>query len=287
MRKKQAVVAGLGLLIAVIGLLALWPYFRAESPEPIKQESSSQPFPDRQTPIAVIQPSQNESTPGEEKRAAAAGSQEKSKSPIRGMHGEKYSFSSASWVMEQQRIGPEGLMKESSVSKVWIKGDKKRVETFRTLGAWSGTALQPAIIVFSDRDYVYAYYPDQKRMFRLPRAFSLEVLAEKWTKKRSEAKIRTEVVDGKTCDVYHVVNDVNVGGLGTVAMEVQESRWQGLVLKEISRPIGSRTADILTTQLKDVQLDVAIPDEKFVLPTDVRIEDAKLPPEEVLRKTFR
>jgi len=57
-----------------------------------------------------------------------------------------------------------------------------------------------------------------------------------------------------------------------------------LVLKEISRTIGSSSADILTTQLKDVQLEVAIPDEKFILPPDVRIEDAKLPPEAALRK---
>ena len=189
--------------------------------------------------------------------------------------------------MQQQRIGPEGLTKESSISKIWIKGDKKRVETFRTLGAWSGTSLQPAIIVFSDRNYVHAYYPDRKKIFRLPRDFSLEALAEKWTKKKSEVKIGTEVVDGKTCDIYRVVNDVNVGGIATVAMEVKESRWQGLVLKEISRTIGSNTADTLTTQLKDVQLDATIPDEKFILPADVPIEDAKIPPEAALRKTFR
>jgi len=286
MRKKRVAIAGLGLVLAVIALLMIWSSLRPKPPEPTRQEVSSQPSPDRQTPDVGIQPqSQNETSRREGKGTATP--KDKAKGRARGADGGTSSFSSASWVMEQQRIGPEGLMKESSISKVWIKGDKKKVETFRTLGAWSGTALQPAIIVFSDRDYVYAYYPDQKRIFRLPRAFSLEVLAEKWTKKRSETKIRTEVVDGKTCDVYRVVNDVNVGGLGTVAMEVKESRWQGLVLKEITRPIGSRTADILTTQLKDVQLDVAIPDEKFILPTDVRIEDAKLPPEEVLRKTFR
>jgi len=286
MRKKRVAIAGLGLVLALIALLIIWSFLRPKPPEPTAQEVSSQPSPDRQTPDVGIQPQpQNETAQREGKGAATP--KDKEKGRARGADGRPLPFASASWVMEQQRIAPEGLIKENSISKVWIKGDKKRVETFRTLGAWSGTSLQPAIIVFSDRDYVHAYYPDRSRMYRLPRRFSLEVLAEKWTKKKSEVKIGREVVDGKTCDVYRVVNDVNVGGLATVPMEVKESRWQGLVLKEVSRTIGSRTADTLTTQLKDVQLDVAIPDEKFTLPPGVPIEDAKIPPEAALRKTFR
>ncbi len=280
MRKKQAIIAGLGLIAAIIVLFAVWSSHRANSPEPVRQEASSLPAMGYKTQDAKPQTSSSETAEEGNKVATKSESPvSRSKGTARGRQ-----FTSASWAMEQQRIGPEGLVKESSVSKVWIKGDKKRVETFRTLGAWSGTSLQPAIIVFSDRDYVYAYYPDRKRIFRLPRAFSLEVLAEKWTKKKSEVKIGTEVIDEKTCDVYRLVNDVNVGGLATVPMEVKESRWQGLVLKEISRTIGSSTADILTTQLKDVQLDVAIPDEKFTLPPGVPIEDAKIPPEATLRK---
>ena len=168
-----------------------------------------------------------------------------------------------------------------------MKGDRKRVDTFRTLGAWSGTALQPTTIVFADREYEYAYYPSERRMLRFPRALGLEALSKKWTKKRSEVRIGSEVVDGKTCETYRVVNDVNVGGLGRVAMEVKECRWKGLVLKEISKPIGSSDGDTLVTQLKDVRLDVFIPDEKFVLPTGVRIEEVKIPPEMARDPSFR
>jgi hypothetical protein len=106
-------------------------------------------------------------------------------------------------------------------------------------------------------------------------------------KKRSERKVGSEIVDGKTCDTYHLVNDVNVAGLATVKMEVKESRWQGMVLKSVSKTMGSKTADTLVTQLKDVYVDVEIPDEKFVLPTGVQIQEVKIPPKGVLEKTLR
>jgi len=285
MRKKQAAIVGLGLVMAVIALLVIWPSFRTKSPEPTRRESSLQPSTERQTPDIRIQPSQSGTAQEEEKRAAIP--VKKPKSRAKGADGGASSFSSGSWMMEQQRIGPGGVIKESSISKVWMKGDRKRVDTFRTLGAWSGTALQPTTIVFADREYEYAYYPSERRMLRFPRALGLEALSKKWTKKRSEVRIGSEVVDGKTCETYRVVNDVNVGGLGRVAMEVKECRWKGLVLKEISKPIGSSDGDTLVTQLKDVRLDVFIPDEKFVLPTGVRIEEVKIPPEMARDPSFR
>lgn len=283
MRKKQATVAGLGLVIAVIALMVIWSSFRAKSPEPTRRESPLQPSTERQTPEAPTQPSQNEMAQEEKQPVVPPG---RPRSRTKGAYGGTFPFASGSWVMEQRRIGPGGLMKENSISKVWIKGDRKRVETFRTLGAWSGTALQPTTILFSDKDYEYAYYPSEKRMLRFPRALGLEALSQRWTKQRSKVRIGTEVVDGKTCQTYRVINDVNVAGLATVAMEVKESRWQGLVLKEVSRPIGSSTGDTLVTELKDVRLDVFIPDEKFVLPTGVRVEEVKIPPE-VARQALR
>jgi len=283
MRKKQVVVAGLGVMIAVIALLAIWFSFRAKSPESTRQEASMQPLAELQTTDGQIQSTQGE-TAEQEKRAA--GEQTKAKGRTKRAAGAAFPFASGSWLMQQQRISPAGLMKECSISKVWIKGERKRVETFRTVGAWSGTSVQPTTIVFSDKDYEYAYYPSEKRMLRFPRALSLDALSKKWTKKKSEARIGSEVVDGKACEIYRVVNDVNVGGLATVAMEVKESRWQGLILKEVSRPIGSKTGDTLVTELKDVRLDILVPDEKFVLPTGVRVEEVKIPPE-VVRKAFR
>ena len=189
--------------------------------------------------------------------------------------------------MEQQRIGPTGLVMESSMSKVWIKGEKKRVETFRTIGSWSGTSLQPMIVVLADKDFEYAYYPSQQRMLRVPRTLGMEALSNKMVKKKSEARVGSEVVDGKVCATYRVVNIVNVAGLAKVPMEVKECRWRGLVLKEVSRTLGSSTADTLVTQLKDVQLDLFIPDEKFVLPADVKIQDVQIPPEAALRESLR
>jgi hypothetical protein len=143
------------------------------------------------------------------------------------------------------------------------------------------------IVVLADEKYEYAYYPSQRRSLRTPRTVGMEALCNKMVRKKSEAKVGSEVVDGKACDTYRVVNVVNVAGLAKVAMEVKECRWRGLVLKEVSRTLGSSTADTLVTQLKDVQLDLSIPDEKFVLPTDVNIQDVKVPPEAALRECLR
>lgn len=283
MKRRRAIIGGLGLVIAALALLAIWISWRAKSPEPMRQEASFQPSSPSQTADLRSPAANNEIVKGEKRDAAPQGSL---KGSDRGAGNEAVpSNSGSSWMMEQQRIDPKGQMKETSISKVWIKGDKKRVETFRTLGAWSGTALQPTTIVFSDRDYDYAYYPSEKRMLKFPHVLSLEALDKKWTRKRSEVKIGNEVIDGKPCETYRVVNDVNVAGLATVTMEVKECRWRGMVLKSISKPVKSKTGDTLVTQLKEINLDVPIPDEKFVLPTGVKIEEVKIPPH--LEKSFR
>lgn len=206
---------------------------------------------------------------------------------VKGADGIELPFASATWVMEQQRIDPNGMVKENSISRVWVKGVQKRVETFRTLGAWSGTAQQPVTILIADKDYEYAYNPSLGRILKFPRNLSLDALSNKMVKKRSERKVGSEIVDGKTCETYRLVNDVNVAGLATVKMEVKESRWQGMVLKSVSKTMGSKTADTLVTQLKDVYLDVEIPDEKFVLPAGVQIQEVKIPPKAALEKSLR
>lgn len=285
MMKKQAFIAGLTLVVGASALLVFWLSSRAKPPEPTRRESSLQPSTERQRPDIQFQPSQKETAQGEEKRVAVP--QGKPKSLARQPDGEAYSFASATWMMEQQRIDPGGLTKEHTMSWVWIKGNRKRVDTFRTLGSWAGTAAQPAVIVFTDEKYVYEYLPDRQKMVKVPCHVSLEVLSKKWTKKRSEERVGREVVDGKLCDTYLLVNDVSVAGLGTVAMEVKESRWQGLVLKSVSRTLGDSIRDILVTELKDVRLDVPIPDEKFILPTGVTVQEIKAPPDEAIQASIR
>jgi hypothetical protein len=285
MKKKQATIAGLALVVVAGAILAFWLFSRTKPPEPMRMESSPQASSERQRPDVQIQPFPKDTAQEQEKRVAVP--QGKLKSWARGPDGEAYPFASATWIMEQQRIAPGGLTKEHSISWVWIKGDRKRVETFRTLGSWAGTAGQPAIVVFVDEGYVYEYLPDQRKMWKVPRAVSLEVLSKKWTKKRSEERIGRDVVDGKTCETYLLVNDVSVAGMGTVTMEVRESRWQGLVLRSVSQTLGSTIRDILVTELKDVRLDVPIPDEKFILPTGVSVQEVKAPPEEAIQASIR
>jgi len=282
MRKRLAIFAVVGLVVAVIAVLVIWPSFRTKSTEPTRRDSL---VPERQTVEERVQTSPNESTREEGKGTPAL--QDQARRRVKGADGKELPFSSATWMMEQQRIDPNGMVKENSVSKVWVKGDKKRVETFRTMGSWSGTAQQPSTVLIADKDYEYAYNPSLGRILRFPRDLSLDALSEKMIKKRSERKVGSEIVDGKTCDTYHLVNDVNVAGLATVKMEVKESRWQGMVLKSVSKTMGSKTADTLVTQLKDVYVDVEIPDEKFVLPTGVQIQEVKIPPKGVLEKTLR
>ena len=285
MGKKQAFIAGLVLVVVTSALLVFWLSSRAKPPEPTRQESPLQLSTERPTPDVQIQPSQKETPVEGEKRVAV--SQGKPKSWAKGPDGEAYSFTSATWVMEQLRIDPGGLTKEHSMSWVWIKGDRKRVDTFRTLGSWAGIAAQPTVVLFLDRDYEYVYYPDRKKMLKTPRTVGLEALSDKMVRKRSEVKIGPEVVDGKSCETYLLLNDVNVAGIATVTMEVRESRWQGLVLKSVSRTLGDSVRDILVTQLKDVRLEVPIPDEKFILPTGVAVEEIRAPSEQAMNASRR
>ncbi len=287
MRKKQAFFAGLALIVVTSVLLVFWLSSRAKPPEPVRRESSLQPSSDRQTPDAGNQLFQKQPVREEEKRLAVAVPQGKQTGLAKGPDGEVYSFTSATWVMEQLRMDPGGLTKEHTISWVWIKGDRKRVDTFRTLGSWAGTATQPNVVAFSDRDYEYVYYPEQAKMLKTPRAVGLEALSKKWVTRKSEVKIGRETVDGKPCEIYLLLNEVNVGGLGTVGMEVKESRWQGLVLKSVSRTLGSTIRDILVTQLKDVRLNVPIPDQKFMLPTGVKVQEIEAPPEEAIQASMR
>jgi hypothetical protein len=264
MGKKRAIIGGLALVVAVGAVVVIRPAFRAKPPEPDK-ELPLPPSPERKVPERKqIGPSQTE--PAQEGGEGA---------------GPSHPFTSASWIMVQQRIDARGSTKETTTSKVWIKGDKKRVETFRTVGAWSGTALQPTSILCSDGEYEYSYYPAQQRMLRIARDFGMEALSERWVRQRSEERVGSEVVDGKPCETYRLVNDVDVAGLATVKMEILECRWQGLVLKSVSRTIGSNTGETYITHLKDVRLNVPIPDEKFVLPKGVRVVDVDVPLEAV------
>jgi hypothetical protein len=285
MKKKQAFIAGLALVVFMGVLLIIWLSSRAKTPESTREESSLQTSAEQQTPDVWNQPSQKETAREEEKRVVVPAG--KLKSQVRGPEGEAYSFASATWLMEQQRIDAGGLIKEHTVSWVWIKGDRKRVDTFRTLGSWAGTAAQPAVVVFLDRDYEYVYYPDRQKMLKTPRVVGLGALSNKMVRKRSEVKIGREVVDGKPCEIYLMLNEVNVAGLATVRMEVRESRWQGLVLKSVSRTLGSSIRDILVTQLKDVRLDVPIPDGKFILPTGVALEEIRAPSEQAMHASRR
>jgi hypothetical protein len=285
MKKKQAVMAGFALVLVAGVVLAFWLFFKTKLPKPMRMESSTLASSELQRPDLQVQPFQKDTAKEEEKRVAVP--QGKLKSWARGPDGEAYPFASATWMMEQQRIAPGGLTKEHTLSWVWIKGNRKRVDTFRTLGSWAGTSSQPTVVVFMDEAYVYEYLPDQQKMWKVPRAVSLEVLAKKWTKKRSEERIGRDVVDGKTCETFLLVNDVNVGGLGTVTMEVRESRWQGLILRSVSQTLGSTIRDTLVMELKDVRLDVPVPDEKFILPTGVKVEEVKAPPEEAIQASIR
>jgi hypothetical protein len=287
MSGKKAFFAGLALIVVVSALLVFWLSSRAKPPEPTRRESSLQPPTERQTPDAGNQLFQKQTIREEEKRVAVAVPQGKQKSLAKAPDGKAYSFASATWVMEQLRIDPGGLVKEHTVSSVWIKGDRKRVDTFRTLGSWAGTATQPSVIAFCDKDYEYVYYPDLQKMLKTPRAVGLEAMSDKMVRKRSEVKIGREAVDGKPCEIYLLVNEVNVAGLGTVAMEVRESRWQGLVLKSVSRTLGSTIRDYLVTQLKDVRLNVPIPDQKFMLPTGVKVQEIQAPPEDAVQASTR
>jgi hypothetical protein len=276
MGKKQAIIGGLALIVAVGAVVVIRPAFRAKPPEPEK-ESPLPPSPQRKVPEGKqTRPSQT--GPAQEGEKGAGPSQGQL-SNAGGADSGASPFTSASWIMVQQRIDARGSTKETTTSKVWIKGDKRRVETFRTVGAWSGTALQPTSILFSDGEYEYSYYPAQQRMLRIDRDFGMEALSERWVRQRSEERVGSEVVDGKPCETYRLVNDVDVAGLATVKMEILECRWQGLVLKSVSRPIGSNTGETYITHLKDVRLNVPIPDEKFVLPKDVHVVDVDIPRE--------
>jgi hypothetical protein len=182
--------------------------------------------------------------------------------------------SSSTWTTEMQRVNAAGAITETIISNVWAKGKRMRVERFRKV--FDGTLRLSAILI-SDGEAEYTYRPGDSKVVRIPKGYRAEDLARKWVTQKSEESIGFEVLDGKPCQVFRVINEVDLKGLLTVRVEVKEWRWKEYVLKSITKTDGDPGADTRIIVVKDLRLDASFADTLFELPAGLRIEEMPLP----------
>jgi hypothetical protein len=181
---------------------------------------------------------------------------------------------SSTWTTEMQRVNASGIITETIISSVWAKGERKRVERFRKV---SDGTLRLLAILISDGEAEYTYRPGDSKALRIPKGYRAEDLARKWVTQKSEESIGFEVLDGKPCQIFRVINEVDLKGLLTVRVEVKEWRWKEYVLKSITKTDGDPKADTRIIVVKDLRLDASLADTLFELPPGLRIEEMTLP----------
>lgn len=197
------------------------------------------------------------------------------------MHDQDNAFSSAQWTETMTHVDYDGKALETVVSKIWIKGDRQRIEKLRNnAGGADGKAISAVILHGHDK---YTLKAGADKLIKTSLQAESVLYDKKWFKKINEQKTGVETIDGKTCDVYTFDSEHNLGGLLTIRSTVRECRWRGLSLKTVARmptpPDGS--GDAYITVLKDVQVDIPIADDLFKLPDGLPVEEKTLPTEGV------
>jgi hypothetical protein len=180
-------------------------------------------------------------------------------------------FRTASWTLESRRVNAAGHTTETTISNVWVKGEKTRAHRFLKVFDGTRSSLRLLTILISDGHSQYSYRPPESKVVKIPRGYEAEELARKWVTQKCEEHIGFEFFDGKPCQIFWVINEVDLGGLLNVRVEVKEWRWRGFILKSVTQTDGSPDGDTRIIVVGGLRLDTAIPDAFFELPAGVRI----------------
>jgi len=151
---------------------------------------------------------------------------------------------------------------KTMTSKVWIKGNNMRIE--QTVGGQQ-------MITLIKEGAMYSYYPSQKMAMKMDASAKAGQEKQENPKdtveylKSIEAKpLGQESIEGKLCDVYQITYP-QTGTKGKI--------W---VWKEKNFPLKSVMTvggETLTTEYRNVQMGISIPDSYFELPPGTQIMD--------------
>lgn len=200
-------------------------------------------------------------------------------------HYEDFKFDTARWTETLIHVDYDGRTLDTIISKIWIKdkGKLQRVEKIREATSAPNQPKGLNIVIIQDHDKYsnissYATGGVQKVTKTDLEAESF-LYDEKWVTKKNVEKVGTDLIDGKECEVYTYEAEHDLGGLITIRSHVKECKWNNISLKTITRmqPPPDGSGDSYITVLKDLEVNIPIPDDLFQLPEGIVIEEKVLP----------
>ncbi len=204
--------------------------------------------------------------------------------PVLARHYEDFEFDTAKWTETLIHVDYDGRTLDTVTSKIWIKnrGKLERIEKVREVTSAPNQPKGLSFIIIHDHDKYTStntYSDGTIKLTKTDLEAESVLYDEKWITKKNLQKVGTETIDGKECEVYTYDSEHNLGGLVTIRSSVKECRWRGLSLKTISRmlPPPDGSGDSYITILKDVEVNIPIPDDLFQLPPGAQIEEKVLP----------
>jgi hypothetical protein len=199
-------------------------------------------------------------------------------------HYEDFEFDTAKWTETLIHVDYDGKTIDTVISKIWIKnkGKMQRIEKVRESTSSPNQPKGLSFIIIQDHDKystVTTYTAGLQKVTKTDLEAESILYDERWVTKRHMEKAGTETIDGKECEISTYDREHNLGGLITIRSNVKECKWHNISLKTISRmqppPDGSGDTYIIT--LRDLEVDIPIPDDLFQLPSGVQIEEKILP----------
>jgi len=204
--------------------------------------------------------------------------------PSSAKHYEGFEFNTAKWTETLIHVDYNGKTLDTVISKIWIKdkGKMQRVEKVREVTSAPNQPKGLSFVIIHDHDKYTStagYTVGNQKLIKTNLEAESVLYDEKWITKKNMEKAGIENIDGKDCEVYIYEAEHNLGGLITIRSNVKECKWHGLSLKTISRmlPPPDGSGDSYITILKDVEVNIPIPDELFQLPSGAEIEEKVLP----------
>ena len=161
---------------------------------------------------------------------------------------------------------------ETMTSKVWIKGEKMRMEQI---------AEGEKMIALLKEGTMYLYYPAQKMAMKMDISAGAGQGGQENPKdmmeylKSVKAKpLGQEKIEGKLCNVYQITYSQT--GLPAKALAKAGAKSKIWVWKEKKFPLKSVMtlgSETITTRYRNVQMDISIPDSYFELPPGTQTMD--------------
>ncbi len=198
-----------------------------------------------------------------------------------------FKHQTASWTTSTTQTSEDGKSTNSE-AKVWLSGDKYRMETKDEKGK--------TVVMLDDGKDVYMINLDEKKAYKWNEAaqkmfgqiMSSDMVAESVRQRKTAKKLGKETVEGKPCDIYAYKSTVTMMN-NTVTSDVKEWLWtkENFPIKhQIKTPKHKMKIVFMTTEMpasetvsviKDLVMDKSIDDALFAVPAGMTVEELQVP----------